>query len=138
MGRFDLPDCETSGQYSIDDYYDDLPGRLLAVSRVFTRAKNEMSLAEQKTFVYALSEMKFTDKDQSNVVVLDKKTLAKAIGISDDTRHLSVEIHNRIRDLWKHSGIHFSKEDADMYEDGALITSTGICRNMVSVIFNER
>ena len=110
------------------------------MSKVFTRAKNEMTLPEQKAFVLALSELKFTEEPekQSNIVTLDKKMVAAAIGISDDTRHMSIEVRNRIKDIWKHSGVHFSNEDADMYEDGALITGVRICRNKVNIIFNER
>lgn len=138
MSRFDLPDGEIGGQISIDDYYADLPGRLFAVSKVFTRAKNEMSLAEQKVFVCALSELRFTEEAQSNIVTLDKKMVAAAIGINEDTRHMSAEVRGKVKDIWKHSGIHFANEDADMYEDGALITGIRICRGKINVIFNER
>ena len=140
MGKYDLPDNEIGGQITIDEYFTDLPGRLLAVSNIFVHAKSEMSLAEQKTFVAALAELRFTEeaKSQSNIVTLEKKMLAAAIGINPDVQHLSTEIRAKIKDIWKHSGIHFSKADAGLYEDGALITGVRISRNRVSIIFNER
>lgn len=49
--------------------------RLIAVSRIFARARKHMNLAEQKTLVLALSQIRFTEEARSNIVYLGKKHL---------------------------------------------------------------
>ena len=52
MRKNDDFDGQTAGQMTIQDVFTP-PERLLAVSRVFARAKRDMTLAEQKAFAYA-------------------------------------------------------------------------------------
>lgn len=47
-------DGQIEGQMTLDDMFEP-PERMVAVSQKFARARKEMTLAEQKTFVYALS-----------------------------------------------------------------------------------
>lgn len=129
-------DGQIEGQMSIEDLFKP-PERLFAVSRIFSRARKEMSLAEQKTFVYALSEMRFTEESNSEIVFLDKKTLANICGVKSDANHLSVDLHNLIRDLAKHSEVHFSKEDVGLYDDGQIITRVTMFKNRVRVKFEK-
>ena len=121
---------------SIADLFEP-PERLFAVSRIFARARKEMSLAEQKTFVYALSEMKFTEESKSNFVRLDKKTLANILGVHSDPDHLSVDLFDNIKDLDAHSRIRIAEKDLDLYADGFVVTSVISFKNMVRVRFNE-
>ena len=92
-------DGQIEGQMSIEDFYNEQPDGLFAVSRIFARARKNMTLAEWKTFVFALSELHFTEEAKSDIVFLDKKTLAKICGVNTDSSHLSVDLHNLIRDL---------------------------------------
>lgn len=129
-------DGEISGQMSIDDLYRP-PERLFAVSRIFARARKNMNLAEQKTFVYALSHLKFTEPTKINIIYLDKKTLARVIGINSDTDHLSVNLQRAIGDLPEHSYIKISKEDKDLFDSGTIITRLTMFKNLVRIKFER-
>lgn len=136
MKRYDKFDDQTEGQITIEEFLEP-PERLYAVSRIFARARRDMSLSEQKTFVYALSELKFTEEAKTNVVYLDKKTLAKIVGVGTDPNHLSVDLHNKIRELSKHSYIEISKEDADFFDSGVVITRVTMLKNRVRIKFEK-
>ena len=136
MGRNDQLDGEISGQMSIEDIFRP-PERLFAVSRIFARARKEMSLAEQKTFVYALSEMKFTEKAESQYIKLDKKVLAGILGINSDADHLSVDLYDKIRELPKHSYIEINEMELDFQSSGFVITSLTRFKNVIRLKFND-
>ena len=129
-------DNQIDGQMTISDLFEP-PEKLFAVSRIFARARKEMSLNEQKTFVYALSEMKFTEEAQTNYVRLDKKKLAKILGINPDPDHLSVELFKHIKDLPRHSYITISEKDIDFFSSGFVITNVTSFKNIVRVKFEE-
>lgn len=129
-------DDEIEGQMTIYDLYNP-PERLFAVSRIFARARKEMSLAEQKTFVYALSQLQFTEEAKSLYVRLDKKILANIIGIHSDPDHLSVDLFDNIKELPQHSHIEIADRDRDFYASGFVITSVVSFKNMVRIRFNE-
>ena len=136
MAKSQLDDGQIDGQLSIEDLYAP-PERLFAVSRIFARARKEMSLAEQKTFVYALSEFRFTENAKSNYVRLDKRTLANILGIHSDADHLSVDLFDNIKDMTAHSHIEIRERDLDLYASGFLITSVVSFKNIVRIRFNE-
>lgn len=134
-------DLQTEGQMSIEDLFEP-PEKLFAVSRIFARARKQMSLEEQKTFVYALSQLKFREEAKGSVVYLDKRVLAKILGIKADTNHLSRVIYNSIKGLTKHSYIELADEDkgGDFAAAGQLITTVLITRklrNLVYIRLNE-
>lgn len=129
-------DNQIEGQMTIADLFEP-PERLFAVSRIFARARKEMSLAEQKTFVYALSELRFTEEAKSNYVRLDKKTLANILGIHSDPDHLSVDLFDNIKDMDAHSRIRIEEKDLDFYASGFLVTSIVSFKNIVRIRFND-
>ena len=88
MSVYDKPDNQIDGQVSFEHIYES-PARLIAVSRIFARARKQMSLNEQKAFVYALSQMDFKKAPESEYVKLDKKVLAKILDNHSDIDHLS-------------------------------------------------
>lgn len=136
MSKYDQSDVQVNGQLTLDSLIQP-PERLIAVSRIFARAKKDMSLAEQKTFVFALAELKFRDKPSTNLVRLNKKALAEVIGIHSDPDHLSVDLFDNIKDLAAHSRIRIAKEDIGLYADGFVVTSIISFKNFVRVRFNE-
>ena len=136
MGRYDKPDYEIEGQMSFEDLLQP-PERIFAVSRIFARARKEMSLDEQKAFVYALSELRFTEEATSNIIFLDKKKLASILGVKSDTDHLSTNLYRRIENLPVHSNVRFSKEDIGFYDNGQIITRVTMFRNRVRIKFEE-
>ena len=136
MGYKSEFDGEMTGQMTIEDIFEP-PERLFAVSRIFARARKDMTLAEQKTFVYALSEMKFTEETKSACVKLDKKTLAGILGIKSDPDHLSVELYKNIKELPKHSYIEIDEKDLDLQSNGFVITALTRFKNVIRLRFND-
>ena len=134
MQNTDEFESQIDGQMSIVDLYEPRE-RLFAVHRIFARARKEMSIAEQKTFVYALSQIKFTEEATSPYVYMDKKTLAEIVGITSDPDHLSVNLKRAIGDLPKHSFIEISAQDKEFYESGTIITRITMLKNRVRVKF---
>ena len=129
-------ESQVEGQMSLYDLYEP-SDRLFAVHRIFARARKDMNLAEQKTFVYALSRLKFKEEAKSSYVYMDKKTLAEIIGINSDIDHLSVNLYRAIKDLPKHSFIEIALEDKDYYESGTVITRVAMLKNRVRIKFEE-
>ena len=82
---------------------DDLtpPACMIAVSNVFAHARKQMSLAEQKTFALALTKVRWTKgaEDQTPVVYLDKKILARILGYTSDSTDLSQNLWSAIHGL---------------------------------------
>lgn len=136
MAMIDRPDDQIEGQMSLDDLFQPTD-RLFAVSRVFARARKGMNLAEQKTFVYALSQLRFSETPKTNVVYMDKKTLGKIVGVNSDPDHLSINLYRTIQDLPKHSFIKIADRDLDFYDSGFIITRLTMLKNRVRVKFEE-
>ena len=136
MGSRDRTDLDMNGQFSIYDQFKP-PERLFAVSRIFARARKEMNLTEQKTFVYALSELKFTEEATSNYVKLDKKTLAGIIGMKSDADHLSTHLYEAVKELPKHSYIEINQKDLDFQSSGFIVTAITRFKNTVRLRFND-
>ena len=136
MSRYDKSDIEIEGQMSIYDIFQP-PERLIAVSKIFARAKKEMSLAEQKTFAYALSKIRFTEPAKTNYVRLDKKTLANIIGIHSDPDHLSVDLYENIKEIDVHSHVKFAKGDSDLFGNGFVIAGLISYKNTIQIRFND-
>lgn len=136
MGKFDSPDGQIDGQLTLENYESASSG-LFAVSRVFARARKEMTLAEQKAFVYALSKLKFKEEAKTNIVRMDKKELAEIVGIHSDADHLSVDLNRSIGDLAKHSYIKIADNDHDFYDNGFVINRVTILKNMVRIKFDD-
>lgn len=137
MKKNDNFDTQVEGQMTIADLYEP-PERLFAISRIFARARKDMSLAEQKTFVYALTQFRFTEQASTNCVKIDKKTLAKIIGIkSDDPDHLSTNLYDEIKNLPAHSFIEINEKDIGLFSNGFIITSVTRFKNVLRIRFNE-
>lgn len=135
MGR-DNFDTQVEGQMNLTDVFSP-EDRLFAVSRIFARARKDMTLAEQKTFVCALSQLKFTEEAKTNIIYLDKKKLAQIVGVFSDPDHLSVNLFRAIKELPKHSYIEIPREDRDFYESGQIITKCTIFGKRVRIKFEE-
>lgn len=123
MGRHNSFDDEIEGQMTIADLFEP-PERMIAVSNIFARARKQMSLAEQKTFVLALSQLEWTKDptEQSNVVHLDKKTLQAVLGYKSDSTDISEHMWREIKNLAPHSHIEIADKDRDIYDSGMVIT----------------
>jgi len=137
MGRYSDFDDEMKGQLSIEDLYNP-PERMFAVSNIFARARKEMSLVEQKTFVYALSQIDWTKSadEQSTVVNLDKKTLANILGYKADSTDISQNIWREIKHIWRNSYIDISDKDRGTYDSGTVIYRITMSKNLIRLHFS--
>ncbi len=122
MGKHNSFDDEMEGQMTIFDLYEP-PERMVAVSNIFARARKQMSLAEQKTFVLALSQLEWTKDptEQSNIVEIDKKTLQAVLGYKSDSTDISENMWREIKLLAPHSHIEIADRDRGIYESGMVI-----------------
>ena len=127
-------ESQIEGQMSLEDVVNP-NDRLFAVHRIFARARKDMTLAEQKAFVYALSSLKFKEEAKTNYVYMDKKELARALGMESDPDHLSVNLFRALKDLPKHSYIDIALEDKDYFESGVIITRLAMFKNMIRIKF---
>jgi hypothetical protein len=127
--------CE--GQISIEDIFEEkIPEKLFAVSKIFARARKQMTLPELKTLVYCLTEIKWTEK-APNMIYLDKKTLANILGIHSDTDHLSVDVFDNIKEMPKHSLLEFSDKDKGFFDTGFLIIRVTMLKNRIRIKFDD-
>lgn len=131
---WDNYECE--GQMSLDDFWSELPEQMIAVSKLFARARKQMSLSEYKAFVFALCHIKWTEKSP-NIIYQDKKTLAAIVGINSDSDHLSQDLIRSIGKLPEHSIIKFQDTDKDFYDSGAVINRITMLKNRVRIKFDD-
>ena len=137
MQNMNLPnDYECDNQMSIYDYLEnpEIDNSLIAVSKVFASAIKQMNLAEWKTFVMALTHIKWTEQNK-RFVRLDKKDLAEIVGVNSDTDHLSQNLKRAIGDLPSHSMLKF--ENGEDWINGCFITQIACFKNIVRVKFEE-
>lgn len=136
MSRNEL-DNQLDGQITLDEIMNP-PKMMVAVANIFARARKHMTLNEQKTFVYALTQIKFTEEPKSEYVKLDKKVLANILGISTrDIDHLSQNLYDEIKSLPQHSFIEIADKDIDLYTSGNIISSVTKFKNYVRIHFNN-
>lgn len=128
-----LNEFECEGQISFFDNHEP-EQTMIAVSRIFARAAKEMSVAEWKTAIYALTQVRWTERNPG-VVVLDKKELARIVGVNSDANHRSVDLNRKIGELPKHSFIQFSDKDRGVYDNGVFISRITMLNESVRVVF---
>lgn len=143
---------EIEGQQSIFDYFEQPEEKnpLIAVSKIFAAAKKQMSLAEWKTFILALTKIKWNGDNQNNnaiesagnrynlinkAVVLDRNEVAEKIGIQSDDKHITADLKRAIGKLYVNSALEF--ENPKEFVNGNFITNV-ICnkKDQVIIIFN--
>lgn len=110
---------------------------LIAVSKVFARAQKQMNAAEFKTFIAALTKIKFTGSNNSNIVTLDKRKLAKLCGFESDNDHLTSDFKRAIVKLPSNSFVRFSIKDTGEWVNGVMIDQIGYVRGQIIVRFNH-
>lgn len=110
---------------------------LIAVSKVFARAQKQMNAAEFKTFIAALTKIKFTESNNSNIVTLDKRKLAKLCGFESDDGHLTSDFKRAIDKLPSNSFVRFSIKDTGEWVNGVMIDQIGYVRGQIIVRFNH-
>ena len=120
-------------QYTLEEFYSvEVKPNLFAVSRIFAEAHKQMNLAEYKAFTLALSHIDWT-KDCPDTLYLDKKELAKAIGITSDPDHLSQDLARAIGQMPRHSFIEFSEKGKACYVSGNFVRTLALFRNVVRI-----
>lgn len=158
-GGVDMQDLripsDFEGQISLFDYFEESKesNPLIAVSKIFAAAKKQMSLPEWKTFVFALTKIKWKGEGKDNqgennvivskadeqlinkAVVLSKQEVAEKIGLVADKDHLSENLKRTIGELPEHSKLNFG--DNKEWNNGFFITNV-ICnkKNKIIIVFN--
>ena len=124
-------------QFSLEEYFQgDVKPDLFAVSRVFAEARKQMTLSEHKTLCYALSQIKWKEKCP-DTLYLDKKELARVVGINSDIDHLSENLNRSIGEMPKHSFLSFSDKDKGMYLNGNFVRTVAMFKNVVRIRLEE-
>lgn len=124
-------------QISLEEYFEeDVRPNLFAVSRVFAEARKQMTLSEHKTLVYALSNIKWKEKCP-DTLYLDKKEVAKIVGINSDIDHLSADLNRSIGEMPKHSFLKFADKDKGMYLNGNFVRTVAMFKNVVRIRLEE-
>ncbi len=120
-------------QMTIEDYFEEeVKPNLFAVSRVFAAARKQMTLAEYKALSLALSRISWKE-ECPDTLYLDKRELAKAVGVNSDPDHLSVDLNRAIGEMPAHSFIKFADKDKDMYLNGNFVRTVALFRNKVRI-----
>ena len=131
-------DDQIEGQMTIEDLFQP-PEKLFAVHRIFARARKSMTLAEQQTLVFALTQIRFTgDIPEQMEVNIDKRQLAAAIGMKTDADHLSVDLYKKLKNISKNSMIEIADEDKAVYSSGVLITDINRIGTDIVISFNRK
>ena len=132
---FDNYECE--GQMSIFDLNKvEIPENIFAVSKIFAKARKKMNLPELKAFTYALTNFRYTEECK-NTMMLDKKIVAKIVGVNSDSDHLSQDLKRSIGQLPAHSYVEFEDKDLGFYENGFIINKIRMYENKVWLKFDE-
>lgn len=113
----------------------EVKGSLFAVSRIFAEARKRMNLPEYKAFTMALTSVKWQDSCP-DVLYLDKKEVAKVVGIHSDPDHLSENLKRSIGQLPIHSFLEFSDKDKDIYVNGCFVATIAFYKNRVRLRLN--
>lgn len=137
MGFEVFENYECEGQLSIEDILNlSVPEELIGVSKIFARAKKEMSLAEYKTFIYSLTNFRFKEENKP-FVYIDKKMLGEVLGIHSDPDHLSQDIFDNIKELPKHSYIEIADKDMGIFDSGCIITRVTSLKNQFRIKYDD-
>ena len=124
-------------QFSLEEYFQgDVRPNLFAVSRIFAEARKQMTIAEHKTLCYALSQIRWKEKCP-DTLYLDKKELARVVGINSDIDHLSENLNRSIGEMPKHSFLRFSDKDKGMYLNGNFVRTVAMFKNVVRIRLEE-
>lgn len=137
MGFEVFENYECDGQLSFEDILSlSVPEELIGVSKIFARAKKEMSLAEYKTFICSLTKFRFKEENKSYVYI-DKKMLGEVLGIHSDSDHLSQDIFDNIKELPKHSFIEIADRDRGIFDSGCFITRVTSLKNQFRIKYDD-
>lgn len=123
-------------QIDLEEYFEGkVKGNLFAVSRIFAEARKKMNVAEYKAFTLALTSIRWKESCP-DVLYLDKKIVAKIVGVTSDADHLSQDLKRSIGELPLHSFLEFSDKDKDIYVNGCFITTIAFYKNRVRLRMN--
>lgn len=123
-------------QMTIEEcFQEEVTPNMFGVSMIFTEARRNMTLSEYKAFALALSHHDWT-QPCPDTLYMDKKEVAKAVGINSDIDHLSVDLMRSIGDMPKNSFLKFADKDKDIYVNGCFVITIASFRNRVRIRLN--
>lgn len=129
-------DYEVEGQLSLFDIYEqDYQSPMIAVSKVFAAAIKQMNLKEWKTFIFGLTQIKWTEENK-NILRLDKWKLVEILGIESDANHVSENLRRDIGKLPQHSFIEIIDKDKGIWENGNFVERIACYKDYVRLVLS--
>jgi len=120
-------------QMELEEYFNgEVKGDLFAVSRIFAEARKQMNLPEYKAFTLALTSVRWKEACPE-VLYIDKRELAKIVGVNSDSNHLSENLYRSIGDMPHHSYLKFTDKDKDLYVNGNFVRTIAFFKNKVRI-----
>lgn len=108
--------------------------RMIAVSKAFARAYKEMSTAEWRLFLFALSKLDWKNEN-SNEIELERLDVENLLGICANPSDLTQHLRRSIGQISKHSWIEIADKDKQLYESGQIINYIWINRCTIMLRF---
>lgn len=114
-----------------------LKNQLVAVSRSLAKSRINWTVEEKKLFVMCLTQIKWSKKENNNVVSLSKKDIVDSLGLDLDSSHRSIYLRRAFRKLAIDSEVHWTDpNDSRVWRDDFLIIGRRSNRNEIIVEFN--
>lgn len=133
MSKYDTPDTQIDGQITLEQILEP-PERLIGVARAAADLWKQLTFAEQKTLVYALTYFEFSKPSKTEYIYLNKKVLAKILDIESDPDHLSVNLYKAIRPIKKHSSLVVNEKEFQF--DGDVVANTLRYKDTIRIKFD--
>lgn len=111
--------------------------QLVAISKPLAKAENNWTLIQKKLFIMCLTKIKWTEKNNSNIVQLDKKEIKEALGLKINDNDLSRQLRREFQGLATKALIRWTDPaDKKNWKDGFLIINWASYRGYMEVTFN--
>lgn len=116
-----------------------LVDEVTAVSRSLAKTQIGWSPEEKKLFVMCLTQIRWAEGGNSNIVELDKREIVECLALDLDSRHWSRYLREAFQKLARDSMVHWTDPvDKELWEDAFLITGMRSTRGKIKVTINPQ
>ena len=132
-------DYEVPGQMEITDlegFEAPYQAPMVATSKVFASAIKQMHLREWKTFIYALTHIRWMEPN-GNRVKMNKWKLAELLESNADSSDINAVLRKSLGDIPKHSFLEFESKDKKEWDNGCFISRIGVRGDYVYLTFTQ-
>lgn len=106
---------------------------LIAFSKAFARASNNMTMQERKLCAIYLSKLRWTNTNNDLEIWIDKREIMEKLGSKIDSSDQSAYLRKLAQNMVHHAEIHFDGADAEEWEDMPLFTRRKSTRGKLMV-----